>query len=379
MSGPPPLPLLPYAGAPGAQMLFVQPPGEYASAPPALTGLRLPPAPTPADLARARAFLALLARPSVACPAEAVMLYRGAHLLDGWHVVTAEGAGIAESFDPATTAPDTWDRRRAQLARIAAGTADTLPASGPPVVAISLNGSFNFGHMLAEILPRLVHVAALGLTRIRLLLPHDAARLRHMVDFALLALGLEAEIIACPFGSVLRVPALHWVSPVSRHDHRKSPTLLRLMQRMAALAPPPDGPQRLYVARPAGVFRQVRNAAAVEAIAREAGYAVVEPAALPFPAQIALFAGARRVAGPMGSALALAAAMPPGGEVAMFEAGNGDFFFWDLACLAGHRFHWAFTAPLAAWQPDMLRRDMTIDPQLARLVLHGLEERPPAL
>lgn len=352
-----------YAGMAGAQMLHVVPAAQYASSPPALHAY------CPADARRARRFLGLLAREAVPCPAEAVMAYPDAWLLDGKQVLARDLTGVGESFVNLLVTDAVVARHQEVLARIGRGEVERLAADGPPFVALFNEACMNYGHVLVETLPRLLHLEAAGIRRMRLALPQEAAPLRAMVELALQALGLEAEFVACGSGSVLQVPLLHWVSPVARHEARKSPTLLRLAER---LRPAGGGDARLYVSRGSAARRKVTNAAEVEAIAAGLGYRVVEPGALPFAEQIALFAGARVVAGPMGAALTSMAFMPPGGRVAMFEGGNCDPFFWDLACLCGHAFHWAFTAPATDYDMAMLSRPMTIDPGLARLVLERL-------
>jgi hypothetical protein len=352
-----------YAGLPGAQMLHVVPPARYPSVPPALHGFE------PADAGRARWFLGLLAREAEPCPAEAVMLYRDAWLLDGKQVLAQDLTGVGESFVNLLVTDAVVARHHEMLGRIGRGEVDRVAADGPPFVALFNEACMNYGHVLVETLPRLLHLEAAGIRRMRLALPDEAAPLRAMVAFTLDALGLEAEFVPCAPGSVLQVPQLHWVSPVARHEFRKSPTLLRLAER---LRPAGGGDARLYVSRGGAARRPVTNGAEVEAIAARLGYRVVDPSLLPFAEQIALFAGARAVAGPMGAALASMVFMPPGGRVAMFEAGNCDPFFWDLACLCGHAFHWAFTAPATDYDMAMLTRPMSIDPGLARLVLERL-------
>ena len=389
--GEPTIALARYAGVAGAQMLHIVPAAQYASAPPVLHGY------VAASAGRDVWFRGLLARPSVACPAEAVMLYRDAWLLDGKQVLASDTTAVAESFVNLLVTDAILARHAETLARIARGEGTQVAEAGPPVVAIFNEACMNYGHVLVESLPRLLHLEAAGIRRMRLALPAEAAKLRPMVEFALAALGLEAEFLPCPPGSILRVPALHWVSAVARHEHRKSPTLLRLAERLRAAAPvaafgattpgattpgvtTPGATTRgattrgarLYLARPDGARRRVANATAIEAIATRMGYRVVEPSRLSFAEQVALFAGARVAVGPMGAALASIGLMPPGGRVGMFEGGNCDPFFWDLACLAGHAFHWAFTAPATDYDMAMLEREMTIAPALAEAVLGEL-------
>jgi len=360
-----PIPLARYAAVPGAQMLHIQPAARYASAPPSLVGFRYDHADT------ARAFLRVLSRAEVEVPAEAVMLYPDAVVLDGRFVLSREGVGVEESFAGTTAYEVMSVRHPDRVARLAAGEATRLPAGGPPVVAIFKEHCQTFGHVVGEALPRLVHLAEMGLREIRLLVPDIAAPLRPVIDYALAALGIRAVVIPCPDGSAFRVAALHWVSPVSRYNQRLSPTLLRLMDKLRAAAAPADGPRRIFVTRPADIRRRLVNAAELEGIATAAGFTVVEPSLMDIGHQVALFAGAEWVAGPWGSGLTLSAAMAPGGRVTMIGSEVCDFFFWDIACLAGLRFDWAFAAPIAPFSVELQDRPLAIDPTLLARLLDG--------
>ncbi len=347
-------------------MVFIQPDSRYASRPPALFEYRCDFAPM-----RER-FQAALTRPNVPCPAEAVMVYQDAFVLDGKQVITRDGTGIAESFHD--VGAESWrrDYQLQQLALIAEGDVVAIPAPGPPVVAIFKQYSDNFGHVVAEAIPRLLHLVAMGLSEVRLLLPEEAVPHRAALDFALRALGLQAELVVCPERTVARVAALHWVSPPSLYPHRLSPSLARLMARLVAAAPKGEGPSRLFVARPEDARRRMTNAAEVQARAEAAGLTVVEPSRLDFPAQVALFAGARVVAGPMGAGLTLTAAMAPGGHMAMFDPGTADPFFWNIACLGGLAFDWGFTAPVVPGNAAAFSDDMTVPPALLDTILGRL-------
>ena len=361
-----PIPMVRYAAAPGGQMVFIQPDSRYASQPPVLFDYRCDFEPMRRD------FMAVLARPAVPCPAEAVMVYQDAFVLDGKQVLARDGTGIVESFHNVGEEPWRHGYQAQQLARIAAGDVTSIPAAGPPVVAIFKQHSDNFGHVVAEAMPRLLHLAAMGLTDLRLLLPAEAVPHRAALGFAVRALGMEAEFVICPERTVARVAALHWVSPPSLYPHRLSPSLARLMARLLAAAPVMSGPTKLFVARPEGARRRMTNATLVQARAEAAGLVVVEPSRLDFPAQLALFRGARMVAGPMGAALTLTAAMAPGGHVAMFDPGTADLFFWNIACVAGLELDWAFTAPVVPGNVAAFSDEMTVAPDQFDIILGRL-------
>ena len=351
-----PLPLVRYAGVPDGRMLLIRPPGSYSRVPPALHGFACE------DAGMARAFLRTLAQPEQQVPAEAVMAYRDMRVLDGRFLVSREGAGVQESFAGAALEDVILHRHPGRAAQLAAGAAGQL-AAGPPAVALFEAQGDGFGHLVAAILPKLVHLADAGLREVRLLVPQTALPLVPVLEFALGALGIRAAGVVCPEGSVVRVDELIWVTPVACDTPHASPTLLRLMERLRAAAGPADGPRKLFVARPA-----LPNAAEKAAVAEAAGFAVVEPATLPMARQVALFAGAAHVAGPRGSGLVLSAAMAPRGRVTMIDPGVADFFLWDIACLAGLRFDWVFTQ---AVRPGAIEPPTMIDPALLQDMLHA--------
>jgi hypothetical protein len=362
MSAALPIPWAHFAQVPGAEALHLVPASRYDSTPPALHGFR------PADGGQAREFLSVIARPEVPCRPEALLLFRDALVLDGSYVVSRDGVAVRESYYNVPVDTALAERQAWQLSRIAAGDVATLPSAGPPVVALFLQDCNNFGHILAEMLPRLLHLEAAGIREIRLLLPQAAEPFRPVIGFALQALGMRAELVTCPAGSILRVGALHWPSLVGE-GWFKSPTVRRLFARLRDAAPEAGMAEKVFVARPSTGRRVVTNADAAAQIAADAGYLVVEPSALPFAEQVALFAGARRVVGAFGAALTLTGFMAPGGRVGTIGPGYCDYFYWDLACLAGLGFDWGFAAPVERFRRGMLDEAITLPLGMLRRIL----------
>ncbi len=293
--------------------------------------------------------MAQFARGPVACPDEWIIAVPRGAVLGGCLVLNAAGQGLAESFAEAGAAEFAAGLADAP-ARLLAGAAVRPPADAPVVVVFTAS-SGNYGHLLADVLPRLVHVADFGLRRIAVPVPQHAMWLWPVLHWAAARLGLDATPIACAPGVLLQPAQLFWAGPVSQHNRRKSPTLQRLAR---ALAPEAAATRRLFVTRPPGANRAMANQPALEAMARAAGWEVVEPSLLPFPEQVALFASAARVLGPLGAGLTNAMFMPAGGRLAMISGRRFDVFFWDLACVAGLGFDWVFTQPLETYRPDHL-------------------------
>lgn len=85
-----------------------------------------------------------------------------------------------------------------------------------------------------------------------------------------------------------------------------------------------ETPERIYLSRRKLSFKQltrvIANEVLVEQLFRQAGFTVIYPEELPFEDQVALYANARVVAGPSGSALHNSLFMRPGARV--FELGD---------------------------------------------------------
>lgn len=315
----------------------------YASAPPRLFDFRCP------EPNASAAIMTQFARGPVACPDEWIIALPRGVVLGGCLVLNAAGQGLAESFAEAG-ADDFAAGLRDAPARLLAGEAVTPPAD-VPVVQVFTASAGNYGHLLADVLPRLLHVAEFGLRRFAVPVPRHALPLWPVLHSAAARLGLEATPIACAPGLLLQPAQLFWAGPVSRHNRRKSPTLRRLAR---ALAPPSAATRRLFVTRPPGANRAIANQAALEAMVRAAGWEVVEPSLLPFAGQVALFATAARVLGPLGAGLCNAMFMPEGGRLAMISGRRFDVFFWDLACALGLGMDWVFTEQLEPYRPEHL-------------------------
>ncbi len=170
-------------------------------------------------------------------------------------------------------------------------------------------GHHTYGHWLVDFLPRLWVLARTG---------HDIRTLRYAMPPDLTRTA--AELLA-RFGisESQLVPYRYWRESV-RAEMLLMPTGLRSENRMSALFAPatsfwtarllagaPSGAgrgERLFLTRAnVAAQRMMTNRAAIEAIARQRGFAVVAPETLTLPEQAAMFAGARIIAGEYGSAL----------------------------------------------------------------------------
>ena len=359
-----PFPIVDGRALAGARLELEVAPPPYASRAPAMWEFRC------AITGRVRHFAGIFGRAQVMGEPEFVLRIAGARVFDGKVVFGADGAAAAQSFAgmrPTEAELDVLGRRVREEAPVLVGRA------GVPVVHVFKRGAGNYGHLLVDILPKFVHLAALGVRRCDVLLPDEAREHRGIVAFAASACGVEVEWVACPPGSIVEVADLLWVGPVSTHDRRKSPTLLALRERLLARVPVQAGPERLFVTRRPDAKRPIAGLAAVEAMVERRGFTVVEPGSLSFVDQLALFRGAKSVVGPLGAALSNTLAMEPGGQVGMFDPGLIDCFYWDLACLGGQRFTWMFTRDVGHFERAGLFAPWTLEPDLAGRALDWME------
>jgi capsular polysaccharide biosynthesis protein len=65
--------------------------------------------------------------------------------------------------------------------------------------------------------------------------------------------------------------------------------------------------------------------------------------------QIKIFSEASRIVGSLGAGLANSIFSSPSAKLMMFDPGLADFYYWDLASLAGQEFYWVFTEPIEFW------------------------------
>lgn len=192
-----------------------------------------------------------------------------------------------------------------------------------------------YGHWLLEGLPKLLLLRRLGhlLPNPRIVVPHAPAPLPHRVASRLLRRGPPSDAmhhVRRWVDVVLPGATLETYDP--RHEYLQcegllSPTTLfssptfhfhpELVALLGALpvAPAPL-PQRLYITRKrASHYREMANAAEIEAIAAAQGLTLVAPETLSLAEQIRLFASATLIVGEFGSAMHNALFSPRGATV----------------------------------------------------------------
>jgi capsular polysaccharide biosynthesis protein len=239
-------------------------------------------------------------------------------------VLHRDGRVVAETVQEHT--PEQVDQARAALSGPVMEVAGTLILGRKP-------GSWNYGHFLVEILPRILLARRLGIAG-RVMVQSAPAALRRVMAEALALAGVSADDLVQAGPQPMRVERLVLVEGLSEHGVYLSPLVCGLLEMLVAgIAADPDA--NLFVTRPAGP-RRLADEDAVAAAAGIAGFRVIDPRAMAFAAQVAAFKGARRIVGVMGAGLANIVFARPGTELFLLApAGMQDSFYWFLAGLRG--------------------------------------------
>lgn len=317
-----------------------------------------------------QAFYHLLSQQAVACPAEGFTVFDHCYVYDGCYVMTPDlewvpdtvaDYGIAEVIKPVIQ-----DVIRGRHHR-------DLDPSPFKTVMIAKAGSDNYGHVLTDILPKLVNIGRSGLSGIRLLLPTGMQHFAGLVSAVLAHTGVHAELEFHAPATLREAREVYVFSPVGKHNARKSATFLELADILASIyGIRLERSRRIYVRRGPTDYRALQPAGEIEAIFTTHGYESIYPAELPLEEQIRLFASAGHIAGAMGAGMANIGWAPPGCDVLMIDPGIGDFYFWDFSCLLSQRFNWLFAAPLSGYSVERAHEHYSVDQDLLRATLRTL-------
>jgi capsular polysaccharide biosynthesis protein len=210
-------------------------------------------------------------------------------------------------------------------------TKEAVWISSSPREAMELDEAFNllgpqapqFGHWIWEYMPKYVAatMAAPEISGIPVLVDaHMPATHRECLEMVLPA---GTEIIEVPPSRSVRVKRL-WCAPrlfyIPLHPRTSDPSLIKyrtappdrfasaikeMWRRMEAALPVTAGPERVFLARKSDQQRKLNNYAAIERLAKEAGFVTIYPQDLNFADQMRIVRNARFIVGQAGSALFL--------------------------------------------------------------------------
>lgn len=151
----------------------------------------------------------------------------------------------------------------------------------------------------------------------------------------------------------------HVVFPV--RDTGATPIKIAELRSKLGLQGRKRGKERLYITREKAVRRKISNEAMLKVCLLNHGFRLIDPGALTFREQVALFAEAEIVVGPHGAGLTNAAFMAPGGAmVELTHTGRVVWTFHEVACASGHAYA-CVVGDMTAGQDQPLFADFAVD------------------
>ena len=205
-----------------------------------------------------------------------------------------------------------------------------------PLLLCGKAGLNNYGHWLAEMLPR-VHVSAPWIDLKggwRVLVPKVYPWMRRVIEDSLDLLSVGAERRILNYGQPCQVSELVFIEGLSRHGEYFSPLILDAIDRIAAQVP--AGPDAKVWMTREGETRSLLNEAEANQQIEAAGWRVVHPGRISFREQVVIAKGACHMAGVNGAGLSNLVFMAPGGALKSFvPAVMPDIFYWQLSAHRG--------------------------------------------
>jgi capsular polysaccharide biosynthesis protein len=251
-------------------------------------------------------------------------------------------------------------------ARAAIAAAETLPELTELHVLCIKRGASNYGHWLAEMLPMALIANRLLGDTVRFLVPPYGGALGDTIQESLTLAGIPPERIVRVGPAPIRVRELVMVHGLSMHGLYLSPLVVTSLEQLAAPIAPSHPGCNIWVSR-AGAPRSLWEERAFGTVLHFNGWQVVNPGALRFRDQIALFKGAAKICGVMGAGLSNLLFAAPGTRVELITpAGMPDTFFYLISQL--RQLHYRETRCLTAPAVGPMPWDGAVIQTLAELM-----------
>jgi len=231
---------------------------------------------------------------------------------------------------------------------------------------LTSSGTFNWGHWLAEDLPRFRAVSRIAAGRPLCVLMHGfvpAIDRRKIELMRALSERADVQLRLLRPDTAYRAADLYFVSPVSGQPGPKHPDALadlaaagealirRQAKRWWRLIP--VRPKRIFVTRRAARGRVPVAWDEICTLLQARGYRPFDPEGAPALEQVAVFAGAEAVVGCMGAAMVNTLFCRPGTPVLHLAPDSfPDPYFLDLAAARGHRYGVCYGTALDPTRPS---------------------------
>lgn len=348
----------------------VNPAGAYERVPPNIFNLNS----DHKDLIRF--FLAKVSEKTQSYPPEGLLYLKDCTVYAGKYILLSDGSWLEYSLRDTNEAQRILEltRHLNQGNDKSSSLADEY-SQPEKVIHIAKAGSANYGHFLTEILPRLLIAEKAGLRKFSVLIPEEAKKYIYMCEILAVELELEISYILCDRLNVYQGDIIS-ITPVSRHNYQKSPTLARLVQLLKQWAAKQQRKMSItkkttFISR-GGEQREILNMIELKS-ACGPDCCFTNPKDLTLSEQIELFRNSRYVVGGLGAGLSNLVFCEKATKVLYITPGIIDFFFWDIACLFELDFYWVFSGSAQHWSIELSEASYIVDQSLFSLALESMQ------
>lgn len=240
-------------------------------------------------------------------------------------------------------------------------------------VVIAKSGYRNYGHFLVEIAPKICNIRAANLGPINILIPEGMISFLPILQALCEELSIDAEFSVYEGPKISHYESLYYFGPVSRHNSRKSAALLECVSLLKSIYSKGESKlgRWIYVKRSDDGSRAMPPS--FDEFISDLGFEIIQPQNLSMQEQIDIFSAASRVIGPLGAGLTNIIFTQPSCEVFMIDPGLLDFFFWDLSCLTGGKFHWFFSSKIDSYDSARSISPIVLEFQELRYALKKID------
>jgi hypothetical protein len=311
-----------------------------------------------------------LIKTEVHCPLEGIEKFSNCWLIDGKYLINENGILIQETIADANT--DTIFIESKKIIHNDNFISDVDMIAGLPLIHICKQGAANYGHFLIEIAPKLISAAKYFPDGFNVVLALEAQMFIPILKTLAAAMKLRLGIVVAPNG-ILFLNEIFYCTPVSKHNNRKSKTLIYQSNLLKDNKKSFIFNKRILVWRKQTDKRQIRNNEEILEFFIRRGFSVIYPAEMSFEQQILCFSNAEQIVGCLGAGLSNIAFCKKDTKIFMIDPGLYDFFFWDLSCVFDLEFNWYFAQPLEIFEIGMLTASYSIDLTDLRAALRRTE------
>jgi hypothetical protein len=224
--------------------------------------------------------------------------------------------------------------------------------------------SENYGHYLCEAAPKMMHIARSGHKRVRFLVPEVCQQFVGFTTRFLAHLGITAEAVVVPSGWILFFRDILYFTPVSKHNFRKSETVLEFRHVALSFLSDTDREcRKLFITRAPGERHSVSNQAEIAGLLSERGFEAVYPGRMTVEEQVRLFSRADQLVGSVGAGMTNMLFCAEGARIFYISNALIDLFFWDIAGLCNLKFTWFFAEAPKAFDTLTFSSDYHVDPR----------------